>query len=76
MDGLTSWLRLGLLLLLPRSDACSNWLMPHDTGLSGRTTDLGGKGLEFKLRTLPRGSTGHSRGFASRDWPVHEYLRV
>ena len=56
MDGLTSWLRLGLLLLLPRSDACSNWLMPHDTGLSGRTTDLGGKGLEFKLRTLPRGS--------------------
>ena len=37
---------------------CSNWLMPHGTGLSGRTTDLGGsKLLAFEMRTLPRGSS-------------------
>jgi penicillin V acylase-like amidase (Ntn superfamily) len=46
-----------LLALVGSATACSNWLMPHDTGLSGRTTDLGSSpGLSFEMRTLARGS--------------------
>ena len=46
-----------LALCISAASACSNWLMPHDTGLSGRTTDLGrAPGLKFEMRTQPRGS--------------------
>ena len=48
--------------MLAAISGCSNWLMPHDTGLSGRTTDLGSvkvfhtEVLGFEMRSVPRSS--------------------
>jgi len=50
-----------LALLVAGACACSNFLMPHDTGLSGRTMDLGSIfGLDWEFRTFPLGSATRS----------------
>ena len=49
--------RILAMALAVAASGCSNWQMPHDTGLSGRTTDLGSiPGLTFEMQSLPRSS--------------------
>jgi penicillin V acylase-like amidase (Ntn superfamily) len=66
-----------LALALGGASGCSNWLMPHKTGLSGRTTDLGSfPGLAFALRSFPQNQSAAGTQLLPHGRGVYGYLGV
>ena len=63
---------LAVVVVIGGTDACSNFIMPHDTGLSGRTLDLGGfPFLDWQITTVPKGtSTAGSRLMPGKTTPM------
>ena len=65
------------ILLATPTRACSNFLMPHGTGLSGRTMDLGSlPGLDWELRSQPAGAVTHSAKLLPGGATTYGYLGV